>query len=48
MKMKLIPLMTFGLFFTIKHSTARYLLVEIEDEVRGEITEHAGKFIISK
>ena len=31
--------------FAIKVSTARYVLVEIEDEVEGEITKHAGSFI---
>ena len=44
-KMKPIQLITLGLFFAIKVSTARYVLVEIEDEVEGEITEHAGSFI---
>ena len=39
--MKPIQLITLGLFFAIKVSTARYVLVEIEDE----ITEHAGSFI---
>ena len=43
--MKPIQLITLGLFFAIKVSTARYVLVEIEDEVEGEITEHAGSFI---
>ena len=43
--MNAIQLITLGLFFAIKLSTARYLLVEIEDEVEGEITEHAGSFI---
>ena len=43
--MKPIQLITLGLFFAIKVSNARYVLVEIEDEVEGEITEHAGSFI---
>ena len=43
--MKPIQLITLGLFFAIKVSTARYVLVEIEDEVEDEITEHAGNFI---
>ena len=43
--MKSIQLITLGLFFAIKVSTARYLLVEIEDGVEGEITEHAGSLI---
>ena len=37
--------MTFGLLFTINLSTARYLLVEIEDGVEGEMPEHPGIFI---
>ena len=43
--MNAIQLITLGLFFAIKVSTSRYVLVEIEDEVEGEITEHAGSFI---
>ena len=34
--------MTFGLLFTIKLSTARYLLVEIGDGVEGEMPENLG------
>ena len=45
MRMKPIPLMAFGLFFTINLSTERYLLVEIEDGVEGEMPEHTGVFI---
>ena len=37
--MKPILLMTFGLLFTIKLSTARYLLVEIGDGVEGEMPD---------
>ena len=44
-KIKPIQLITLGLFFAIKISTARYVLVEIEDDVEGEITEHAGSLI---
>ena len=44
-KMKPIQLITLGLFFAIKVSTARYLLVEIEDDVDSEITEHGGNLI---
>ena len=44
-KMKPIQLITLGLFFAIKVSTSRYVLVEIEDEVEGGITERAGSFI---
>ena len=44
-KMKPIQLITLGLFFAIKVSTSRYVLVEIEDEVEGVITERAGSFI---
>ena len=40
MKMKPIPLITFGLFFLMKLSAARYLLVEIEDGVKGKIPRH--------
>ena len=43
--MKPIQLITLGLFFAIKVSTSRYVLVEIEDEVEGVITERAGSFI---
>ena len=43
--MKGIQLITLGLFFAIEFSTARYVLVEIEDEVEDEITEHTGSFI---
>ena len=43
--MKQIQLITLGLFFAIKISTARYVLVKIEDDVEGEITEHAGSLI---
>ena len=43
--MKRIQLITLGLFFAIGFSTARYVLVEIEDEVEDEITEHTGSFI---
>ena len=42
--MKPIQLITLGLFFAIEFSTARYVLVQIEDEVEGEITAHAGSF----
>ena len=37
MKMKPVPLITFGVFFLMKLSAARYLLVEIEDGVKGKI-----------
>ena len=37
MKMNPIPLIPFGLFFLMKLSAARYLLVEIEDGVKGKI-----------
>ena len=37
MKMNPIPLIAFGLFFLMKLSAARYLLVEIEDGVKGKI-----------
>ena len=40
MKMKPIPLIAFGLFFLMKLSAARYLLVEIEDGVKGKIPIH--------
>ena len=43
--MKRIQLITLGLFFAIEFSTARYVLVEIEDEVEDEITEHTGSYI---
>ena len=44
-KMKRVQLITLGLFFAIEFSTARYVLVEIEDEVEDEITEHTGSYI---
>ena len=47
MRMKPIPLMAFGLFFTINLSTERYLLVEIEDGVEGEMPEHTGVLFIN-
>ena len=44
-KMKPIPLMTFGLFFVMNLSAARYLLVEIEDGVVGKIPLHPAILI---
>ena len=43
--MKLIPLITLGLFFLMKLSAARYLLVEIEDGVVGKIHRHPAILI---
>ena len=40
--MRPILLVAFGLFFAMKPSTTRYLLVEIEDEVVDEVAEHGG------
>ena len=37
--------MTFGLLFTIKLTIAKYLLVEIEDGVEGEMPEHTAVLI---
>ena len=44
-RMNPIQLTTLGLYFAMKVSTARYLLVEIEDDVDSEITEHGGNLI---
>ena len=43
--MRPIPLVAFGLFFAMKISIARYLLVEIEDNVVDEAPEHGGSLI---
>ena len=43
--MKPIPMVTFGLFFAIKVSATRYLLVEIEDDVVEEAPENGGSLI---
>ena len=40
MKMNPITLITFGLFFLMKLSAARYVLVEIEEGVKGKIPRH--------
>ena len=44
-RMNPIQLTTLGLYFAMKVSTARYLLVEIEEDVKGKIPEHPGSLI---
>ena len=43
--MRQISLVAFGLFFAMKLSTTRYLLVEIEDDVVEEAPENGGSLI---
>ena len=43
--MKPLESITLGLFFAMEVSTAKYLLVEIEEDVKSEIPENAGSLI---